>query len=181
MASEITKDKLLNDLNELKKITDDPTLYLSSYFNELRSEMYREFASIQQGLQNDQEKKKQLDELWQQILTKIDSFVQNCIRNSYDLEENKTGINNIETTLSNLDLINIKEAKEAIEKEEINLLANLFKNKTIIFANNEPRHYKSISKNKNYQKTNGKNNQLTNKQLVILNDEFISKKALEKR
>ena len=89
MSSEITKEKLLKDLNELKTITDAPTLYLSNYFIELRKEMYREFASIQQPVQNDQvKKKKQLDELMQQILTKIDSFAQNCIRNSYDLEEN---------------------------------------------------------------------------------------------
>ena len=63
MATEITKEKLFNDLNELKDALELPNVYLANYFNGLRNDVDRAFAPKQLTFQNDQEKKKQLDEL----------------------------------------------------------------------------------------------------------------------
>ena len=155
MASEITKEKLLNDSNNIKDIIDFPSLYLENYFIELRNDIDKEFALKQLELQNDEEKKKDLNELWQKIIEKTDSFEKSCIKSSYDLEKHKTRINKIETILNNQETINLKKAEEEIKTEEINLLKILFQNKTILF--------------------------LKNQKLVILNDEFISKTSFQKR
>ena len=155
MASEITKEKLLNDSNKIKDIIDFPSLYLENYFIELRNDIDKEFALKQLELQNDEEKKKDLNELWQKIIEKTDSFEKSCIKSSYDLEKHKTRINKIETILNNQETINLKKAEEEIKTEEINLLKILFQNKTILF--------------------------LKNQKLVILNDEFISKTSFQKR
>ena len=155
MASEITKEKLLNDSNNIKDIIDFPSLYLENYFIELRNDIDKEFALKQLELQNDEEKKKELNELWQKMIEKTDSFEKSCIKSSYDLEKHKTRINKIETILNNQETINLKKAEEEIKTEEINLLKILFQNKTILF--------------------------LKNQKLVILNDEFISKTSFQKR
>ena len=155
MASEITKEKLLNDSNNIKDIIDFPSLYLENYFIELRNDIDKEFALKQLELQNDEEKKKDLNELWQKIIEKTDSFEKSCIKSSYDLEKHKTRINKIETILNNQETINLKKAEEEIKTEEINLLKILFQNKTILF--------------------------LKNQKLVILNDEFISNTSFQKR
>ena len=97
MASEITKEKLLNDSNNIKDIIDFPSLYLENYFIELRNDIDKEFALKQLELQNDEEKKKDLNELWQKMIEKTDSFEKSCIKSSYDLEKHKTRINKIET------------------------------------------------------------------------------------
>ena len=155
MASEITIEKLLNDSNNIKDIIDFPSLYLENYFIELRNDIDKEFALKQLELQNDEEKKKDLNELWQKIIEKTDSFEKSCIKSSYDLEKHKTRINKIDTILNNQETINLKKAEEEIKTEEINLLKILFQNKTILF--------------------------LKNQKLVILNDEFISKTSFQKR
>ena len=169
MATELTKKKLLNDLNELKQMLELPYLYLENYFSELRNQLDNEFAPKQQELQNDEEKKKVLNESWEKMIKKIDSYEDNCKRHSYDIEENKTEIYKIEKMLSKQAIIDLREVEEAIKKEEIYLLKSLFQNKAIFFFKSE-----------DYQKTNDEN-KLVNGQLVILNDEFISKKLLKKR
>jgi phosphoribosylformylglycinamidine (FGAM) synthase-like enzyme len=83
------KDTLLNDLNKIKEIAELPSLYLSNYFMKLKNDVDREFAPKQLELQNDKEKKKELNELWQKKITKIDSFEKNCISKKYDLDVNK--------------------------------------------------------------------------------------------
>jgi len=155
MSFKITKEKLLNDLNKIKDLVELPSLYLSNYFSELKNDVDKDFASKQLKLQNDDCKKKNLNALWQEMIEKIESFEKNCIETSYDLETHKTRINEIETMLTNAELINLDEIEEMIENEEINLLEILFKKKTILFS---------------------KNKEL----LIILNDEFISKASLKK-
>ena len=36
MTTEITKEKIFNDLNELKDALEFPNLYMANYFNDLR-------------------------------------------------------------------------------------------------------------------------------------------------
>ena len=133
MALEITKEKLLNMLDKLKRITELPDLYLADYFDTLRYRVDKECATKQLGLKKDHAKKKELEELWQKMVAKIDSFEKNCIRKVYNLNEKKIRINEIEKKLNNEKLIDLKTARYEIEKEENYLLQKLFQNKSIFF------------------------------------------------
>ena len=164
MATEITKEKIFNDLNELKDALEFPNLYMANYFNDLRNDVDKAFAPKQLEFLHDQEKKKQIDDLWQQIIAKIDSFEKNGTINSCNFEPNKKRINEIETILSTT---NLKEAEYMIEAEEIKLLQDLFQNKSIMFIK---------------QSTNRKfDSKLLECSLIILNDTYISKKSIEIR
>jgi len=164
MATEIKKEKFLKDLNELKDALEFPNLYMANYFNDLRNDVDKAIAPKQLEFLHDQEKKKQIDDLWQQIIAKIDSFEKNGTINSCNFEPNKKRINEIETILSTT---NLKEAEYMIEAEEIKLLQDLFQNKSIMFIK---------------QSTNRKvDSKLLEGSLVILNDTYISKKSMEIR
>ena len=165
MATEITKEKLFNDLNELKDALELPNLYLANYFNGLRNDVDKSVAQKQLTFQNDQEKKKQLDELWQQMINKIDTFEKNCTVDSCDFEPNKKRINEIEAILNT---VNLGEAQYMIEEEEIKLLQDLFQNKSILFIETNMPRPKVESK-------------LIESSLVIFNDTYISKKSIKKR
>jgi len=164
MATEITKEKLLNNLNELKDALELPNLCLENYFNDLRNDVDKVFAPKQLEFQNDLKKKKQLEELWQQIIAKIDSFEKNCTTISCDFESIKKRINEIEAIIETM---NLEKAKNMIEAEEIKLMQDIFQNKSILFIKHST-HLKVES-------------QLIGARLVILNDTYISKKSIEKR
>jgi len=166
MNVQITKEKLLTDLDELKKITDIPILYLSNYFKDLRDRVDIEFAPKQQELQYDKEKKKELEELWQQMISKIDSFEKNCIRRIYDLDVKKIRINEIEEILNSEQLIDLKKVQDEIEKEEIDLFQNLFQNKSILFCKYDQDEVQS---------------KIIDGQLIVLFDEYICQKTIDER
>ncbi len=155
MAIKVTKEKLLKDLNELKEIAELPTLYLSNYFSDLKSDVDKHFAPKQLELENDYEKKKELEELWQKMIATIDEFEGKVIKKIYNLESNKNRLTKIETMLNIKDNIDLNETDQIIQEEEINLLSFLFQNRTIVFF---------------------QNNQLKEGKLILVNDEFISKK-----
>jgi len=67
------------------------------------------------------------------MITKIDSFEKNCIRKIYNLDANKIKINELEIKLKNEKFIDLKQTQDEIDKEENNLLQNVFQNKTILF------------------------------------------------
>jgi len=165
MAVKITKEGLLNDLDNLKKITELPDLYLANYFEGLRNKVDKEFATKQQELKNDREKKEELDKLWLNMITKIDSFEKNCIRKIYNLDANKIKINELEIKLKNDKFIDLKQTQDEIDKEENNLLQNVFQNKTILFRKH-PNDDQSIKK-------------IIDGQLIFLGDEFISQKSID--
>jgi len=167
MTVEVTKDKILNDLDKLKGIIELPDLYLADYFDALRNRVDKECATKQLKLQNDKEKKNELDELWQKMITKIDLFERKCIRKIYDLDENKTRITEIEKKLNNEKLIDLKKVQDEIEKEESNLFQKLFQNKSILFR-----------KHSNEDKPEKK---IIDGQLIVLDDEFISQKSIDER
>ena len=98
------------DLDTLKKITEFPNLYLADYFNDLRNKVDKECDPKQQELQNDKEKKR--NELWKQMITKIDSFEKNCIRKIYDFDVIKIRINEIEEILNSEQLIDLKKVQD---------------------------------------------------------------------
>jgi hypothetical protein len=166
MNVQMTKEKLLNNLANLNTIIELPNLYLSDYFCNLRNKVDRECALKQQELQNDKEKKNEIDELWKQMISKIDSFEKNCIRKTYDLDVNKIRINEIEEIVNSEQLIDLKKVQDEIEKEEINLLQNLFQNKSILFRKYEQDEVQS---------------KIIDGQLIVLFDEFISQETIDER
>jgi len=172
----MTKEKLLNNLAKLNTIIELPNLYLSDYFCNLRNKVDRECALKQQELQNDKEKKNDIDELWKQMISKIDSFEKNCIRKTYDLDVNKIRINEIEETLNSEQLIDLKKVKDEIEKEEINLLQNLFQNKSIFFRKYSHEIQLSIENNKIVVQP-----KIIDGQLIILFDEFIHQRKIDEK
>jgi ABC-type branched-subunit amino acid transport system ATPase component len=155
MAVQITrKEKLMSDVEKLKEIALLPNLYLANYFMDLRNDVDKELLPQQLNLENNQEKKQEINELWKQIIEKIDSFEKQSKRKKINLEEYQKRISEIEKVLNENSDFNLDEVETVIENEELKLLENLFQNKTIVW-------------------TNGK--------LVLLNSDFISRKSLVKR
>ncbi len=155
MAVQITrKEKLMSDVEKLKEIALLPNLYLANYFMDLRNDVDKELLPQQLNLENNQEKKQEMNELWKQIIEKIDSFEKQSKRKKINLEEYQKRISEIEKVLNENSDFNLDEVETVIENEELKLLENLFQNKTIVW-------------------TNGK--------LVLLNSDFISRKSLVKR
>jgi len=155
MAVQITrKEKLMSDVEKLKEIALLPNLYLANYFMDLRNDVDKELLPQQLNLENNQEKKQEINELWKQIIEKIDSFEKQSKRKKINLEEYQKRISEIEKVLNESSDFNLDEVETVIENEELKLLENLFQNKTIVW-------------------TNGK--------LVLLNSDFISRKSLVKR
>jgi len=171
MTVKITKEELLYDLDKLNRITEFPNLYLADYFNDVRNKIDKECATKQEELKNVTEKKKELDELWQKMITKIDKFEKNCIRKIYDLDAIKIRIKEIEKILNNDKLIHFENVQDQIEKEEINLLQKLFQNKSILF-----RKHSNDDKDEVQSQ-----NKIIDGQLIVLVDEFISQKSIDER
>lgn len=152
--TEITKDKVISNLNELKRIIKDPELYFYEYFFELRSKVDFEIETKQMQLQDDEEKKVMLDKLKEQMIAKIKSIERIYEKTSFNLSCENERINEIEKMLETIDL---NLADEIIDIEKINILQNLWKNKSIFFT-------------KNWN---------TDGDLIILHDEFISSQSFK--
>jgi hypothetical protein len=153
--TEITKDKLISNLNELKRIIEDPEYYIYEYFFELRNKVDLEIETKQFELQNFQYNLEILDKLKEEWLTTIESFERFSKRKSFDFSDEKKRINTLENMLETIDP---NLANEIIDAEEINILQNLFKKKSILFTKKwDP-----------------------DGELIYLQDEFISPKYFEK-
>ena len=100
------------------------------------------------------------------MISKIDSFEKNCIRRTYDLDVNKIRINEIEEIVNCEQLIDLKKVQDEIEKEEINLLQNLFQNKSILFRKYEQNEVQS---------------KIIDGQLIVLFDEFIIQETIDEK
>ena len=160
----MAREKLLKDLDELKQKATIPNLFLANYFIRLRNDVDKEIAPKQLILKNDDQKKNELNELWQKFIAKIDSFEKKCLRKRFNLEVNIERLNAIETMLKSKEAVyNLKEAEEEISNEEINLMKNLFQNKTIFLTKADDKKI------------------ITNVKLVLLNDEFISEQSVTER
>ena len=100
------------------------------------------------------------------MISKIDSFEKNCNRKIFDFDVNKIRINEIEEIVNSEQLIDLKKVQDEIEKEEINLLQNLFQNKSILFRKYEKDEVQS---------------KIIDGQLIVLFDEYICQKTIDER
>ena len=163
-------EQLLIKTDDLKQIIEIPSLYLSNYFNELRNEVDLECLKKQkQYEERNQENKTKINEIWKEMITKIDSFEKQCINNTIkDHQQVINRLESIELMLNNNEFnTNLEEIKETIEREETNCLQELFQNKTIVFIQDDEKIVEF------------KNNLLINGKLVILNDFFIKNTFLK--
>ena len=135
---EIKKEELLKQIKDLKQINELPELFIANYFSDLRNKADKEILSKQLNLKAEDEKFKELNEKWKELISKIDSNEHHYINNKFEtnIETIKT-IETIETMLNNQQNINMQEIKDAIDNEEYHLLKKLFQNKTIIFFDYE--------------------------------------------
>ena len=129
----LTREQLLNDLSELKRTAELPRLFLDNYFSELRNEVDKEITAKLIDHQNNERKKKKYNEIWQKMIAKISPFEEECINSEWTLSGNLERINAIEAILNGDEPTDLDAIQEMIENEEINIMKQLFKNKTIIF------------------------------------------------
>ena len=129
--------------------------------------MDKEIISKQSKLKEYDDHLAELNEIWKRMITKIDSFEQQCLHIKPNLEENKERIKKIEEILSNKEIVDLLSIDETIENEEITLMQNLFQNRTIVFLN--------------VKGMNPSDKGLLDGKLLIINDETIRIKAFEKK
>ena len=60
------KNQVLKEIEELKQNLEFPNLYLANYFFELRNEVDKEILSKQIKLEDDDENKQKLNEIWKE-------------------------------------------------------------------------------------------------------------------
>ena len=132
--AEIKKQEMLQKLEDLKSIVELPKLYLANYFQELRNKVDIEMVSKQMLHNNHIEMKTELNQIWVEMISKIDSFEKQCTKNIDDLQSNVNRIEEIRITLDNQnEATNLQLIEDKIQEEEFELFKKLFKNRTIIF------------------------------------------------
>ena len=161
------KEQFIKQIQKLKDRVELPSLYLGNYFIDLKNDIHQEIVSYQQNLQNDNPKIKELNQIWEKMSAKIDSFEKQCINKKHNLEEYKVRLKAIEVILNKGETINLEIIRDVIEDEEFRLNKYLFQNKTIAFINVD-----FVEESKR---------ELINRKLLIVNDEFISQKTFKKR
>ena len=133
--AESKKQQLLQKLEDLKLIIETPKLYLANYFQELRNDVDKQMFSKQMLHINENEVKNKIDQIWIEMISKIDSFEKEC-KNKDKLQSNSKRIDEIKIILeNNKESTNLEVIEDKIQEEEFNLFRKLFQNKTIIFEN----------------------------------------------
>ena len=133
--AENKKKQMFEKLVELKSIIEIPKLYLANYFKELRNKVDKDMFPKQMLHNNDIEMKNELNQIWVEIISKVDSFEKEC-KNIDELQSNSNRIDQIRIMLDNQnELTSLEIIEDKIQEEEFNLLKKLFQNKTIIFEN----------------------------------------------
>jgi UDP-N-acetylglucosamine 2-epimerase len=160
------KEILLDKIEEINQIIELPQLYLANFYSDLRNDVDKEIVFKQYYLKDEDENKQKLTVAWQEIISEIDSFERQSIQKKYDLNKNQERINKLkEILIDNHTEQNLDEIEKGIQNEKMNLLQNLFQNKSILFSINETKYYREFIDFK----------------LVIINDEFISYEAYKEK
>ena len=77
--TETRKQEMLKKLEDLKMIVVIPKLYLANYFQELRNNVDKQMFPKQILHYNDNEEmKNELNQIWVEMISKIDSFEKEC-------------------------------------------------------------------------------------------------------
>ena len=166
--TKITKEQLSKELDDLKDVIEAPNLFLACYFCELRNKVDKEIVSKQAKLQEDKQKLAELNKIWKEIISRIDSFEKQVINCKLKLEKNRNIINYMLTALGGEEAVNLEESKEAFDNEYLNLMRTLFQTNTIVFVNTK--EFLDESKRT-----------LIDSKLIVLNDVYVSFRTISKR
>ena len=159
-----TRNELRSEFEALKQTCELPLIYLTKYFNDLRSKI-------------DIDLRKKLNESIQKITDKIDLFETDCLTLLNErIEANEQvkpidQLNEIEAMLNDSAAKNLEKITECLHILEINVLKQLFQNKTIVYCIN--------SNLNNSVLDTGKVSSRINNKLIIINDEFIRPRAFK--
>ena len=114
------------------------------------------------------ETKKELTKLWNQLTNKLDLLEEECLKNKLNKEFTQNTIKNLNEIEAMFKTADSTLIEKLIRNEEENIQRNLFKNRTILLINCKD------YLNKFYR-------ELSDCKLLILNDAFISQFQFKER
>jgi len=167
---EISKNELQMELSALRLIIESPNSYLSNYFSDLRNKVDQKMISKKMKTKK-HEIQRNLNEIEQKIMEKINSFESDCINKGLTNQYTVGRLFSIESELRNESTNNFHQIKQAILNEETIILKELFQNKTISF----------VEFNQDKIASDENEDVLFDCKLVILNDEFINNRLVRQR
>lgn len=185
-----SNEMLDKEFNKLKEIFHYPRLYLSNHFSDLKSEIDMAFARKRDQL-TVSAKKAQLDEHFTQMINKLSSYEQECMKfqktHEYASElqaETQESIKTIENKLTNqLDEYLIKEISDLIYDQITKLQKVLFLNKSVIFLDRS-KCYHMADNNNTDEESENKNlfdemdPDTTVGKLICINNEYFGQRAI---
>ena len=152
----LTAEEFESKLDDFKVLCINQYLFLSNYFFELKNEVDKNLA-FKQIKEPDENKKQQINVKWIEIISEIESFEKKCYLSKLNKDSVKSRLDLMKTMLEKVACNNFNQIEHLIESEEYQIQKALFLNKTILL----------VIDNSNVAK------------LVIIDDEFISKKGIE--
>ena len=186
----------MNAIHDLRQIFEIPKLYLANYFLNLRNELDKEVYSNLINLEEDDKTK--LDEIWKEIILKINLHENKCMENSInDIETISETLNSLELNLNRQDQTynDLNEIKQQIDTIDYEIMKQLFLNKTIAFIPIGQHYFKYFLINLDLQIINdvhfknikgdfvgeGYTGLINSKLNIILNDDHLRNKSILKR
>ena len=127
-----TKDALLKVIDDLKQIYETPKLYLDNFFMDLRNEIDKQVNTNLINLEEEKDKI-ELNEIWKEMISKIESFEKECNQNSINDFQKISNLNIFEFDLKQDKVNDLNEIREQIYTIEYQMMKQLFQNKTIAF------------------------------------------------
>jgi hypothetical protein len=186
----------MNAIHDLRQIFEIPKLYLANYFLNLRNELDKEVYSNLINLEEDDKTK--LDEIWKEIILKINLHENKCMENSInDIETISETLNSLELNLNRQDQTynDLNEIKQQIDTIDYEIMKQLFLNKTIAFIPIGQQYFEYFLINLDLQIINdvhfknikgdfvgeGYTGLINSKLNIILNDDHLRNKSILKR
>ena len=152
-------DELNSKLEDLKHLCYNPCFFLSHYFFDLKNEVDKNLA-CQSMHEPDLQIKQQMKDIWIEIIDEIETYENKCYQKILSKESiNFTikKINSIKALSNNVKCANFNKIEQLIEAEEYRIQNDLFLNKTFLIVNGSSANIK----------------------LLIINDEFISRRGID--
>lgn len=147
---------LFNKLNKLKQVVNDPEEYIWNHFEKMKNEIDLEFKTILQDKDDEMHEKKEMNNIWINMIEKIDKFKEECLQKicnnsirsnlknyleeihelEYELaiEIRKKSIFDIFTNEKNEKLNNFEQL---IVTKKYKINEKLFSNKTVLYMNKD--------------------------------------------
>ncbi len=159
--------KFKSIIQELKQTCVCQEFYVRKYFNGLTNQVGQQM-SHKLMTETNNETKKEITILWNQLTTKLDLLEEECLQNKLIKEFTENTIKNLNEIESMFKTADSTLIERLIRIQEENIQRIIFKNRTILFLNGKD------FLNKKYR-------ELCDCKLLIINDEFISHIAFKEK